>query len=285
MRLPKPSFPPRPYGAKEYLAKFILALMDRDDEIRKVVNRNSKSSVSRPNVSVATTNGATEVTLVESPSPGTSRLVDFVSLYYFTFSGATHPLTLFLDDGVTHYNLAHDATFAWLNTIWCPGSLNSSPFVLENGWDLKVVADATGAAKIHLVADWHDDVPAGEGESQYRLWTEETPAPSAEWITLVDEPAEHRVHKVHQVTFSNDDVVNHSFATSLYDIDGAARYQRSLTLDAVPTTAGMLLGGSQIMYVPHGYRLEVACIVAEDTNPSHWTAHSFECDEDDSGEG
>jgi len=287
MRLPNPSFPPRPYGAKEYLAKFILSLMDRDDEIRKVVNRNAKSSVSRLSVSVKTTNGATEVILVESPSAGTSRLVDLVNLYYATFHGGVHPLTLFLDDGVTHYNLEYDATFQWLDTTGIPSSLHNGPLVLENGWDLKAVTEADGAAKIHLVANWHDDVPVGEGESQYHLWTAETPAPpdSQDWITLVDQPGEHRVHKVHQITFSNDDVVNHAFSVALYDIDGTTRYQRSAVLDAVPTTTGFTLGGDQIMYIPHGYRLEVACIAAEDTNPSHWTAHSFECNEDDSGEG
>lgn len=47
MKLPKLSAPPRPYGAKEFLAKIIIALMDRDDEIRRVVNNNESLSASK----------------------------------------------------------------------------------------------------------------------------------------------------------------------------------------------------------------------------------------------
>jgi hypothetical protein len=283
MKLSRPFFPKIPSHANEFALKMVQRLFDRDEEIRTVVNRNAPVSASRPNLTVAESNGTTEVTLVASPPVGTSRLVELVTAYYFTISGVTHPLTLFLDDGSTHYNLEYESAFAWTESIFTPNSVQNRSLVLENGVSLKAVTDATGADKMHFTASWRDDVPVGEDTSSYHLSLAETPAPpdSIDPVILVDTPEQHRVHRVHNVTFSNDDAVPHHFSLSLYDIANTDRYYLSLLGTVAANTVGIYLGGGQVIYVPHGFRLEGECLIAEDTSPSHWTAHYRELHEDD----
>ena len=233
-----------------------------------------------PGVNAEATNGATAVTVLAGPAAGISRLVTLASIYN-RYWGADQPFTLYLENGGTAYNLYYDATLPFATNVLRPGATSNGPIILESGWDLRAVTSAAATDDIDLTVSYAEDAGDGDASSPYHIAGLE--GGDAQYDTLVSEPSSGTVRIVRQVVFSNDDVVDHHYSLALYD--GSTNYAVFMYLNVPAGSVGWVLGSGRSIVVPNGWEIQVMALIAEDTNPSHWTAHYMECNEDDSGEG